>query len=117
MKMSRRTDENRPSARTSNAWFCVIIALLLLSNLTSLIRHSHADPVLQDNGDGTMTARWTFQDPGNYTSQNLTLAPGLVTLERDSFQFVDTTMDDFKQGMGHYNVNITSQPGSLPINI
>lgn len=113
MNKSRVLD--RPSTRNSKPWLCILVAMLLLSNFTSLIRSSHGDPVLQDNGNGTMTARWDFQNPTNYTSQNLSVSPGRVVLERESFKFVDTTMEDFKAGTVHYNVNITSSPGNVTL--
>jgi hypothetical protein len=90
--------------------------MLFISNLSVLFQSSHADPSIQDNGDGTMTGRWTFQDPSNYTYQNLSLLPGRATLMSEYNKSVDTTMDDFKQGSALYDVNITSNPGNVTLN-
>jgi hypothetical protein len=90
--------------------------MLLLSNLSFLFQSSSADPTIRDNGDGTMTGRWTFQNSSNYTYQNLSLSPGKVTLTSEYNKSIDTSMDDFKQGSALFNVNITSSPGNVTLN-
>jgi hypothetical protein len=90
--------------------------MLFISNLSVLLKGSSADPMVQDNGDGTMTGRWTFQNPLNYTYQNLSLSPGMVTLMSDPNKSVDTTMDDFKNGTVIFNVDVTSDPGNITLN-
>lgn len=74
------------------------------------------DPTLQNNGDGTMTATWSFQDPSNYTYDNVSISPGNVTLKTDSPMFMDTTMADFQQGTSLFNVDVTSDPGNVSLN-
>ncbi|MCJ2563243.1 MAG: hypothetical protein LN417_04035, partial [Candidatus Thermoplasmatota archaeon] len=75
----------------------------------------NADPSVTDNGNGTTTAVWSFQDPANYTSQNLSLAPSNVTLQREGSLFTDTSLGDFLQGTGFYNVNLTVDPGNVTL--
>jgi hypothetical protein len=106
----------RPSLANGSILLFFLVIMLFLSNLSVLFQSSSADPTIQDNGDGTMTGRWTFQDPLNYTYQNLSLSPGTVTLMSEYNKSVDTTMDDFKQGIVQYNVNITSSPGNVTLN-
>jgi hypothetical protein len=60
-----------------------------------------------------MTATWSFQNPSNYTYQNLSVSPGEVTLENETITFIDTTMQDFQDGTAFFNVNVTSNPGSV----
>jgi hypothetical protein len=76
----------------------------------------NADPSVTDNGDGTTTAVWSFQNPANYTSQNVSLAPSNVTLQSQSNQFIDTSMADFLQGVAFYNVDVTGDPGNVTLN-
>jgi hypothetical protein len=106
----------RPSSADGRILLFSLVIMLLLSNLTILSQSLFADPTIQDNGNGTMTGRWTFQDSSNYTSQNLSLSPGKVTLMSEYNKSVDTTMDDFKQGSALFNVNITSSPGNVTLN-
>jgi hypothetical protein len=82
----------------------------------ALTDNSLSDPVLVDNGDGTMTATWSFQNPANYTSQNLSVAPSNVSLQREGYQFLDTAMDDFVNGTVLLNVDPISDPGNLTLN-
>lgn len=93
-----------------------MILLLLLSNLFALVHDSSADPTLQDNGDGTTTATWSFQNPANYTSQNLSFGAANVTLQVLPFQFIDSSQADFQQGSTFLNVDLMSDPGNITLN-
>lgn len=93
----------------------MLFGAILLASLI-LMPASEGDPTLQDNMDGTMTALWNFQESSNYTGQNVSILPGNVSLARESFQFLDTTVTDFSQGTLLSNVDVTSQPGSVTIN-
>ncbi|MCK4949543.1 MAG: DNRLRE domain-containing protein [Thermoplasmata archaeon] len=103
------------SASGSRVQLSCIILLLLLSNLFALVHDSSADPTLQDNGDGTATATWTFQNPANYTSQNLSFGAGNVTLQVVPFQFIDSSQADFQQGTIFLNVDLVSVPGNITL--
>ncbi|MCK4456736.1 MAG: DNRLRE domain-containing protein, partial [Thermoplasmata archaeon] len=104
------------SASGSRVQLSCMILLLLLSNLFALVHDSSADPALQDNGDGTATATWSFQNPANYTSQNLSFGAGNVTLQVLPFQFIDSSQADFQQGSTFLNVDIASDPGNITLN-
>jgi hypothetical protein len=93
-----------------------MILLLLLSNLFALVHDTSGDPTVQDNGDGTATATWSFQNPANYTYQNLSFGDSNVTLQILPFQFVDTTQADFQQGTIFLNVDVVSDPGNITLN-
>lgn len=104
------------SASGSRVQLSCMILLLLLSNLFALVHDSSADPTLQDNGDGTATATWAFQNPANYTSQNLSFGVSNVTLQVLPFQFIDSSQADFQQGSILLNVDLVSNPGNIMLN-
>ena len=115
MKKPHRERRDR-SASGSRVQLSCMILLLLLSNLFALVHDSSADPALQDNGDGTATATWSFQNPANYTSQNLSFGAGNVTLQVLPFQFIDSSQADFQQGTIFLNVDLVSDPGNITLN-
>ncbi|MCJ2563511.1 MAG: hypothetical protein LN417_05430, partial [Candidatus Thermoplasmatota archaeon] len=115
--MKRPHSERRDrSASGSRVQLSCMILLLLLSNLFALVHDSSADPALQDNGDGTATATWAFQNPANYTSHNLSFGASNVTLQALPFQFIDTSQVDFQQGSIFLNVDLVSDPGNITLN-
>jgi hypothetical protein len=116
LKIQKQRAHIRPSSTDGSILLFFLVIMLFLSNLSVLFQSSSADPTIQDNGDGTITGRWTFQDPLNYTYQNLSLSPGKVTLMSEYNATVDTTMEDFNRGFVLYNINITSSPGNVTLN-
>ncbi|MCK4445026.1 MAG: hypothetical protein KAW09_10815, partial [Thermoplasmata archaeon] len=98
-----------------NAPLVAILALLILSNFIALVGNTAGDPVLQDNLDGTTTASWSFQNPVNYTSENVSVSPSNVTLRWQSNQTTDTTIGDFQQGNLLQNMDIASDPGNVTL--
>lgn len=92
-----------------------MIFLLLFLHVLNLANCTSADPTLQDNANGTMTATWSFQNSSNYTYQNLSISPDNVTLNTVSSQFLDTSLADFQQGTVLYNVNVSLDPGNVTL--
>ncbi|UCD92849.1 MAG: DNRLRE domain-containing protein [Methanobacteriota archaeon] len=109
---SRQGHVRCPSSNSGTSPLPLMIIFLMLAP-SVLIGFSAGDPVIQDNGDGTMTATWSFQNLANYTYDNVTISPGAVTLKTDASVFVDTTIGDFQQGTDLFNVNVTSSPGNV----
>ncbi|MCK4456737.1 MAG: DNRLRE domain-containing protein [Thermoplasmata archaeon] len=89
--------------------------ILVVSSLLAAGWGVNADPAVTDNGNGTTTAVWSFQNTANYTSQNLSLAPSNATLQREGSLWLDTSLVDFLQGTGFYNVNLTMDPGNVTL--
>jgi hypothetical protein len=114
--MQKQRKHIRASSTYSRVLLFFLVIMLFLSNLSALFQGSSADPSIQDNGDGTMTGRWTFQNPANYTSANLSISPNSVTLKAKDVRFLDTSLADFQQGTVFNNVNVTSQPGNVILN-
>lgn len=88
---------------------------MILSNFLSLINLSSGDPALVDNGDGTTTATWDFQNPANYTFNNVSVSTSNVTLQRYSNGFIDTSQSDFQQGTVLQNMNVANDPGNVTL--
>ncbi|TET90524.1 MAG: DNRLRE domain-containing protein, partial [Methanomassiliicoccales archaeon] len=101
--------------RVSNAELTRAFLFVMVFSLLASGWGVNADPSVTDNGNGTTTAVWSFQDQANYTSQNLSLAPSNVTLQREGNLFTDTSLGDFLQGTGFYNVNLTVDPGNVTL--
>ena len=79
------------------------VYLLFESNDTKV----SGEPVIVDNGDGTMTATWDFDNPGDYSLTDTTMTSGQVNLTLDSFSWLQTTEGDFLAGT---RVNTTATP-------
>lgn len=88
---------------------------MVFPSLLTLFDMSYGDPTLQDNGDGTTTATWSFQNPANYTYQNVTLLPNNASLDMRVGQFIDTNWTDFQSGTVLLNVDVASDPGNVTI--
>lgn len=89
--------------------------LMLFQNTLMFLDRSTGDPSLQDNGDGTTTATWDFQNPANYTFNNVSVSASNVTLQRYSSMFIDTSRSDFQQGTVLLNVDVVNDPGNVTL--
>jgi hypothetical protein len=87
----------------------------MLSSFAAMFGYTAGDPFLQDNLDGTTTATWSFQNPANYTVNNVSIAPGNASLEKTVLQFVDTSLPNFQAGQTQFNIDLTSEPGNVTI--
>jgi hypothetical protein len=111
--MHEREKGNPPRSRRSV--LSIVVALMILSNLLYLLNLSSGDPTLVDNGDGTTTATWDFQNPANYTFNNASVSASNVTLQRYSGGFIDTSQSDFQQGTVLLNMDVANDPGNVTL--
>src|SRR5437867_5896870 len=72
----------------------VVVALLLIGSIFVSFR-ALADPAVNDNLNGTKTARWDFWDPANYTTSNVAMSPGNLTLASTPGSWPQTSDLDF----------------------
>ncbi|MCK5548106.1 MAG: hypothetical protein KAI64_03770, partial [Thermoplasmata archaeon] len=86
----------------------IAVLVILLGTMPFLnIGRNSADPSIDDHLDGTKTARWNFQDPANYTSENVTLGGGTVELAQTGGSWLETDYSDFNQGWNDTNSTLT----------
>jgi hypothetical protein len=100
---------------TDKAILAVILALLTSSTFATMFGYTIGDPSLQDNLDGTTTATWSFQNPANYTFNNVSVLANNVTLQRGSSGFKDTLQSDFQQGTVILNMDVANDPGNVTL--
>jgi hypothetical protein len=62
-----------------------------------------------------MTATWSFQDPSNYSYENVDISPSRVKLENLTCKFIDTDLADFAQGQLFFNMDFMSDPGNMTL--
>ncbi len=75
---------------------------------------SGQEPVVSDVGSWRRTATWTLNDPGYYTSENVTFQGGGANLSLDGYSWNETSSSDFSDGSWDDNVTITSD-GNLTL--
>lgn len=75
---------------------------------------SGEEPSIVDIGGGRRTASWTLDDPGNYTTENVTFDGGGANLTLNDFSWHESEQVDFLDGTWDENVTITSD-GNLTL--
>ncbi|GAG08960.1 unnamed protein product, partial [marine sediment metagenome] len=89
------------------------IFALLFASLNQVIVAS-GEPIETDNGNGTFNATWSFDNPLNYSANNITINDGEVNLTLGKYWWNQTTQSDFNNGTF---VNTTAIPmGELILN-
>jgi hypothetical protein len=72
------------------------------------------EPLITDIGSWRRTANWTLDNPGYYTTENLTFQGGDVDLALNGYYWNESTPGDFSDGTWDDNITITSD-GNLTL--
>jgi len=94
----------------------VVIIILVTMLITFPILNSSdssADPTIEDNFDGTKTAKWNFQNSGDYSVRNVTVGSGEAKLNLTDGSWFETTSSQFSAGTTDANATITSDDITL----
>jgi hypothetical protein len=101
---------------TRKAIHFLVLTLIVQSVMVGFSQRpaSGQEPDVVDIGAWRRTATWTLDDPGYYTSENLTFQGGGANLSLDGYSWNETTSSDFSDGSWDDNVTITSD-GNLTL--
>ncbi len=90
--------------------------LLTISIATLLLPTLAADPTITVGGGGSLDVAWNFQDPANYTLNDVEVRAGQASLRRTTSWRNHSTQGDFINFTTAANVNLTFDPGSVLLN-
>ncbi len=95
--------------RTPDLPLALLLLLILLVSPAAV--RASTEPTITPGPGATQRATWNFSSPSAYLANNLTLAPGRVTLQGRTGTFTLLGTTSLLQGTRWNNVNATRGPG------
>src|SRR5207249_5230165 len=91
---------------------CLALGLALLC----LVPAIKADPTVTTGGQGSLDVVWDFQNPANYTTQDVVVQGGEAALRRIPGGLNFTTQAEFADNASLANIDLNRRPGDVVLN-